>query len=112
MTNLPEAKLAREAEICYGMLALATDYDCWHETEDDVSVDAVLDVLRNNVAMAQTIVQTTVGRIGGKRECACAHALQGAVITDPSKVPGRIKQELGPLISRYLRPGCEDNDKR
>jgi 5'-methylthioadenosine phosphorylase len=102
MTNLPEAKLAREAEICYGVLALATDYDCWHETEEDVSVDAVLDVLRNNATMAQAIVQAAVRKIGRKRECACADALQGAVITDRSKVPGSIKKKLDLLIGRYL----------
>ena len=66
MTNIPEAKLAREAEICYGVIALATDYDCWHETHDDVSVDAIVAIIRKNVAMAKTIIKQAICRIGGK----------------------------------------------
>ncbi|MEW6439485.1 MAG: S-methyl-5'-thioadenosine phosphorylase [bacterium] len=106
MTNLPEAKLAREAEICYATLALATDYDCWHESEEDVSIDAVLEVIRRNVATAQSILRRAVGRIGSARRCLCSGALENAIITDPDCIPDRIKSDLQPLIGKYipLRP--------
>lgn len=102
MTNLPEARLAREAEICYATLALATDYDCWHETEEDVSVDAVLAVLRNNVARAQEILHAAVKRIPWNRDCHCARALENAIITDPDRIPASVKKELHLLIGKYV----------
>jgi 5'-methylthioadenosine phosphorylase len=102
MTNLPEARLAREAEICYATLALATDYDCWHETEEDVSVDAVLAVLRNNVARAQGILQTAVKRVPRNRDCHCARALENAIITDLDRIPVSVKKELHLLIGKYV----------
>ncbi len=107
MTNLPEAKLAREAEICYATLALATDYDCWHETEDDVSVEAVLDVLKKNVTTAQRIVQAAVREVGEERNCPCSRALQNAIITDPASIPERVRNELGLLIGNRLDPEPE-----
>jgi len=104
MTNLPEARLAREAEICYATLALATDYDCWHETEEDVSVDAVLAVLRNNVAKAQEILRIAAKRVPRKRDCPCARALQNAIITDSDRIPISVKKDLELLIGKYIRP--------
>ena len=102
MTNLPEARLAREAEICYATLALATDYDCWHETEEDVSVDAVLAVLRDNVAKAQEILHAAVKRVPRNRDCHCARALENAIITDTDRIPTSVKKDLELLIGKYV----------
>jgi 5'-methylthioadenosine phosphorylase len=107
MTNLPEARLAREAEICYATLALATDYDCWHQTEEDVSVEAVLQVLRNNVETAQGILHSAVRRISGRRDCFCARALENAIITDPDLIPAPVKKDLDVLLGKYLSPEGE-----
>jgi 5'-methylthioadenosine phosphorylase len=102
MTNIPEAKLAREAEICYGVIALATDYDCWHESHEDVSVDAILAIIRNNVAMAKKIIGHAVRGIGSERGCPCASALRYAIITDRGVIPERTKQDLDIIIGKYL----------
>ena len=104
MTNLPEARLAREAEICYATMALATDYDCWHETEDDVSVDAVLAVLRDNVARAQEILHAAVKRVPRNRDCPCPRALENAIITDLDRIPTSVKKDLDILVGKYLSP--------
>jgi 5'-methylthioadenosine phosphorylase len=102
MTNLQEAKLAREAEICYVTMALVTDYDCWHES-GDVTVEAILEVLRKNAAMAQTIIRTTIPLVAKRtRDCACANALQFAIVTDPAKIPAQVKSDLKPIIGRYI----------
>ncbi len=105
MTNLPEARLAREAEICYATLALATDYDCWHETEEDVSIEAVLAVIRRNVSTARSILRRVVDKVDSRRTCACARALENAIVTDPDQIPERIKRDLEPLVGRYLGLG-------
>jgi 5'-methylthioadenosine phosphorylase len=102
MTNIPEAKLAREAEICYGVIALATDYDCWHDAHDDVSVDAILAIIKQNVAMAKSIIRTTVVSLGNERKCPCVDALRYAIITDRSVIPDTVKSDLEPIIGRYL----------
>jgi 5'-methylthioadenosine phosphorylase len=102
MTNIPEAKLAREAEICYATLALATDYDCWHETEESVSVDIILETLKNNVSMAKNIIKNAVRKISGPRECKCATALKYAVVTDKKLMPEKTKKDLELLIGKYL----------
>ena len=102
MTNIPEAKLAREAEICYGVIALATDYDCWHESHEDVSVDAVLAIIKKNVDMAKAIIKNAVGRIGGERSCSCPSAMQYAIITDKSVIPGEAKKNLDLIVGKYL----------
>ena len=103
MTNLQEAKLAREAEICYVTMALVTDYDCWHES-GDVSVEQILEYLRANAAMAQRIIRTTIPRVAArKRDCACTNALQYAIITDPAAIPAEVKRDLAPIIGRYIR---------
>ncbi|MRR56946.1 MAG: S-methyl-5'-thioadenosine phosphorylase [Deltaproteobacteria bacterium] len=103
MTNIPEAKLAREAELCYGVIALATDYDCWHDSHDDVSVDAILAIIRQNVVMAKSIIRNAAGRVGGERDCPCAEALRYAIITDRSVVPEGTKRDLDVIAGKYLR---------
>jgi 5'-methylthioadenosine phosphorylase len=102
MTNLPEAKLAREAEICYGVIALATDYDCWHDSHEDVSVDAILTIIKNNVAMAKAVIRNTVGHIGSVRKCPCVDALRYAIITDANVIPERTKCDLDLIIGKYI----------
>ena len=103
MTNLQEAKLAREAEICYVTMALVTDYDCWHETEESVTVEQILGYLRANAEMAQKILKTTISRVAArKRDCPCASALQYAIITDRAAIAPEVKERLKPIIGRYL----------
>lgn len=100
MTNLPEARLAREAEICYATLALATDYDCWHE-EEDVSVEQILKIISRNVKLAQDVLRHAVDAIPAERGCACASALENAVITNPDAVPQEARERLGVLMEKY-----------
>ncbi len=110
MTNLQEAKLAREAEICYATLAMVTDYDCWHEEEEDVTVDAVLEVLRANARMGQDVIRRSVVTLaagggaagGGVSDCGCRDALAMALITDRDAIPAATVRRLGPIVSRYL----------
>jgi len=102
MTNIPEAKLAREAEICYGVIALATDYDCWHDSHDDVSVDAILAIIRQNVTTAKTIIRNAVAHVGGERGCPCAEALRYAIITDRATIPEAARQRLDVIAGKYL----------
>jgi 5'-methylthioadenosine phosphorylase len=103
MTNLQEAKLAREAEICYATLALVTDYDCWHPDHDSVTVDLIIANLLQNAATAQKAIAEAVGRIGGARTCECATALATAIITRPELVPEQTKRELAPIVGKYLK---------
>jgi 5'-methylthioadenosine phosphorylase len=100
MTNLTEAKLAREAEICYVTIALATDYDCWHEEE--VSVEAVIKILQDNVAMAREIIARAVPKIPETRICRCQSALKNAIITNPDAIPPETKKNLRPIIGKYI----------
>jgi 5'-methylthioadenosine phosphorylase len=102
MTNLQEARLAREAEICYSTLAMVTDYDCWHETEEDVSVDAVLEVLRRNAAMGQEVVRRAVAASPSRAACSCGRALASALITDRSRVPAATLERLEPIVGKYF----------
>ena len=105
MTNLQEAKLAREAEICYATLALITDYDCWHEEEEDVTVEAVLAVLRQNARTAQAAVARIVESLPVERRsgaCPCVNALEHALITDPAMVPASVRRDLAPIVGRLL----------
>ncbi|OQY16017.1 MAG: methylthioadenosine phosphorylase [Desulfobacteraceae bacterium 4572_35.1] len=102
MTNLPEARLAREAEICYATVALATDYDCWYEGHDDVSVEAVLEVVHRNVAMARKIVVQSAKSLAIERQCGCGQALQYAIMTDREQIPSAARQRLDLLIGKYL----------
>ena len=102
MTNLTEAKLAREAEICYGIIALSTDYDCWHSSHDDVTVEAIIKIIHQNVAMAKNIIRESVGIIRSERDCPCASAMQHAVITDRKMIPEKARADLDILIGKYL----------
>lgn len=102
MTALPEAKLAREAEICYATLAFVTDYDCWHETCEVVTIDMVVENLQRNAEMARKILKMAVTQIPEKRECLCATALKDAIITSPQLIPAQRKEELALLIGRYI----------
>lgn len=102
MTNLQEAKLAREAEICFGTLALATDYDCWNESAGDVEIEHVLTVLKNNVDLAQRTIRRAAAELTQARSCACASALKDAIITERSRIPRKLRAELNPIIGKYL----------
>jgi len=102
MTNLQEAKLAREAEICFGTLALATDYDCWNENAGDVEIEHVLAVLNRNVDLAQRTIRRTVAQMAGGRSCDCRSALKDAIITERSRIPKKLKTALRPIIGKYL----------
>ncbi len=102
MTALPEAKLAREAEMCYAILACVTDYDCWHETEESVSAEMIIANLRRNAAAAQKVVSLAVQRLPQERTCACAHALRDALVTPFDLVPESTRRDLVPIIGRYL----------
>jgi 5'-methylthioadenosine phosphorylase len=102
MTNLQEAKLAREAEICYTTVALVTDYDCWHPDHDSVTVEMVIANLVQNARTAQQIIAAAVERLPFERTCECATALKYALITRPEAIPAQVKAELAPLVSKYL----------
>jgi len=101
MTALPEAKLAREAEICYATLALTTDYDCWHEEEEDVSIESVIQILRQNSDTAKSILKKAVLQIGKERDCACSNALEYATMTELDKIPNATKERLYLFMSKY-----------
>lgn len=103
MTNLQEAKLAREAEICYATMALVTDYDCWHES-GDVSIEQILGYLRTNAKTAQRILRASIPKLAARqRDCACANALQYAIVTNPAVIPEKTKKELQPIIGKYIQ---------
>ena len=102
MTNLQEAKLAREAEICYATIALVTDYDCWHPDHASVTVDMIIENLVANAKTAQQVIADAVSRLPYARTCECANALQHAIITRPDAVPDRVKKDLAPIIGRYM----------
>jgi 5'-methylthioadenosine phosphorylase len=102
MTALPEAKLAREAELCYAVLACATDYDVWNHAAEDVSVEAVVANLQKNVATSREILRRVLPRLPQQRSCSCATALRHAIITAPARIPKEARERLGPLIGRYL----------
>ncbi len=102
MTNLQEAKLAREAEICYATLALVTDYDCWHAAHDAVSVDTVIEYLNKNVRNAQIIMKEAVGRLGqSPRDCDCGSALKHAIFTAPDLWPAETRKRLAAILKKY-----------
>ena len=103
MTALPEAKLAREAEICYATLACITDYDTWHETEDSVTIEMAVANLQKNADTARRIIALAAERIPEERDCCCAGALESAILTDPQKIPAKTKRELALLIGKYIK---------
>jgi 5'-methylthioadenosine phosphorylase len=102
MTNLQEAKLAREAEICYSTIALVTDYDCWHPDHDSVTVEMVIANLTKNAAMAQQVIAAAVGKLPIERSCECGRALATAMITRLDAVPPATIETLRPIIGKYL----------
>ncbi|HUI43723.1 MAG TPA: S-methyl-5'-thioadenosine phosphorylase [Terriglobia bacterium] len=103
MTNLQEAKLAREAEICYATLAMVTDYDCWHPHHDAVTVNQVIDYLNRNVESAQRIIRTAVRTMPRERACKCGSALAHAILTDRRKIPAAARKRLDLIIGKYLK---------
>jgi 5'-methylthioadenosine phosphorylase len=102
MTNMPEARLAREAEMCYATLALATDYDCWHDQEE-VSVEQILKIISLNVKTAQEIIRKMVDQISEERTCTCARALENAVLTSPNVVTPEARERLGLILGKYWK---------
>ena len=102
MTNLPEAKLAREAEICYSTIAFATDYDCWHDAAEDVSVGEILRILAQSTKIAKSAIRHAINRLPGRRECVCANALKYAMVTAKKFISEKTKKDLQPIIGKYL----------
>jgi 5'-methylthioadenosine phosphorylase len=103
MTNLQEAKLAREAEICYTTMALVTDYDCWHPDHDSVTVGMIIQNLTQNAKTAQKVIAAAVEAYAGPRDCACGDALATAIITRPDAIADTVKMHLAPIIGKYVR---------
>jgi 5'-methylthioadenosine phosphorylase len=103
MTALPEAKLAREAEICYAIIACVTDYDSWQERSEPVTIEVILDVLQRNINTAKEIIKLSLSQMPAKRDCDCATALQTAIVTAPELIPAGQKKKLDLLIGKYMR---------
>jgi 5'-methylthioadenosine phosphorylase len=103
MTNLQEAKLAREAEMCYATIALVTDYDCWHPEHDSVTIEMVIDYLTRNSTNAQKLIEGAIARMAGRStSCKCREALRNAIITSPDKIEAAAKERLKAIIGKYL----------
>ncbi|WP_446745767.1 S-methyl-5'-thioadenosine phosphorylase [Silvibacterium acidisoli] len=102
MTNLQEAKLAREAELCYATVAMVTDYDCWREGHDSVTIEEIVAVLHQNAANAAKMVKAAVANMPKERTCACTSALKYAVLTDPKVIPAATREKLDLLLGKYL----------
>ncbi|MDA8101170.1 MAG: S-methyl-5'-thioadenosine phosphorylase [Nitrospiraceae bacterium] len=103
MTNATEAKLAREAELCYSTIALATDYDCWHHSEEPVTVEAVLEVMRHNIETSRAMIKQAVKMLPARRACSCGSALQSAIMTPAKLIPAKTKKDLAPIIGKYVK---------
>jgi len=103
MTNFAEAKLAREAEICYSTLAAVTDYDCWHPSHESVTVEMVIENLRNNIENAKKILNKLIQDFPAHKECSCGDALKYAIITDRKRIPEKTKKDLKLIIGKYVR---------
>jgi 5'-methylthioadenosine phosphorylase len=103
MTALPEAKLAREAEICYGMMAIVTDYDCWNEVSETVSAEMVIGNLLKTLETAKKALRHAIINLPVKRDCPCSHALENAIITAPEVIPDKAKKDLGIIIGKYIK---------
>jgi 5'-methylthioadenosine phosphorylase len=103
MTNLQEARLSREAELCYATLAMVTDFDCWHEDEPDVNVFAIRDVIAANAALSQSILREVVRRLPDPRSCACSTTLDHSIFTDWTAVPPATLERLEPILRDYRR---------
>ncbi|MDH4121891.1 MAG: S-methyl-5'-thioadenosine phosphorylase [Deltaproteobacteria bacterium] len=102
MTNLQEAKLAREAELCFGTIALSTDYDCWHESNEQVTIEAVLEVMRKNVETAKRILAVAIAGLGEDRPCPCPSAVKNAIVTPPDRIPRETLRDLEPILGKYI----------
>jgi 5'-methylthioadenosine phosphorylase len=102
MTNMPEARLAREAELCYATIALSTDYDCWHATEESVTVETVVATLQRNVATAREVIRRSAASVSPTRACRCARALDSAILSDRASISEPAKRRLGPIVARVL----------
>jgi 5'-methylthioadenosine phosphorylase len=102
MTNVTEAKLAREAEICYSTIAMITDYDCWHPEHDSVTVAAIIATLNQNASNAQNVLKEAIKAVPAGRSCKCASALKHAILTDPKLVPAKTKKNLAAIIGKYI----------
>jgi len=103
MTNATEAKLAREAEICYSTIALATDYDCWHHSEEAVTVEAVLAVMKHNVETSKALIREAVRMLSGSLTCGCGESLRNTIMTPEKLMPAKTKKDLAPIIGKYLK---------
>jgi 5'-methylthioadenosine phosphorylase len=103
MTNATEAKLAREAEICYSTIALATDYDCWHHSEEAVTVEAVLAVMKHNIETSKAMIREAVSMLPETRTCGCGEALRNTIMTPEKMMPAKTKKDLAPIIGKYLK---------
>jgi 5'-methylthioadenosine phosphorylase len=102
MTSLQEAKLAREAEICYAAMAMVTDFDCWHAEESEVNVETVVQNLKKNISLAKKIIRTVVPKISAARKCICAQALKNAIMTEAGAIPPKTRKKLELLVGKYL----------
>jgi 5'-methylthioadenosine phosphorylase len=103
MTNATEAKLAREAEICYSTIALATDYDCWHHSEEAVTVEAVLAVMKHNIETSKAMIRQAVGMLPAARACGCGEALRNTIMTPARLISAKTKKDLAPIIGKYVK---------
>jgi 5'-methylthioadenosine phosphorylase len=103
MTALPEAKLAREAELCYGMMAIVTDYDCWNEVSETVSAEMVIGNLKKTLETAKKALRHAIVNLPAKRECICGHVLENAIITAPEMIPDKVKKDLKLIIGKYIK---------
>lgn len=103
MTNATEAKLAREAEICYSTIALATDYDCWHHSEEAVTVESVLAVMKHNIETSKAMIREAVRMLPDTRSCSCGEALRNTIMTPEKRIPAGVKKDLAPIIGKYLK---------
>jgi len=103
MTNATEAKLAREAEICYSTIALATDYDCWHHSEEAVTVEAVLAVMKHNIETSKSMIREAVRMLTMSRDCECGEALRNTIMTPEKMIPAKTKKDLAPIIGKYMK---------
>ena len=103
MTNFAEAKLAREAEICYSVLAAVTDYDCWHPEHDSVTIDMIIENLNKNIGNAKKMLATAVKNMPDQRICRCQESLKYAIVTDRKVIPQKIKKDLDIIIGKYVR---------
>lgn len=102
MTNATESKLAREAEICYSTIALATDYDCWHHSEEAVTVEAVLEVMRHNIEVSKSMISQAVQALPVNRTCGCGESLRNTIMTPAKLIPAKMRKDLAPIIGKYI----------